>query len=373
MNASYPLKNLPAPLQGFIRPMLFASLALHGLLVLIPIPDEKKAESALEKEKEKSVKVTQLAPPPSRQQVAAKPSPQASKPAIPKAAPKVTPITRRVVQPATRPQPIIQTPQSRTAPAPPPPQQATSAPSPSPTSPAPETSPAPIPDFPHYPGAKAGCLEVPVSCFNTGNDFSKVTAHFDKGLPDTGYQEVPPEVDESGIRKVYKLSKSGSEFDNQYLSVISTKDGAIYVLAPEPRSLDQLKVAVTIPTEFSNIDLQLTDTQSAYDETFFDDTNVNQFISEKSGLDAEGNGTPAKFRSGIKDIPKLVKEQSPEQVYTTLENQLKQDFEQVTPVENYAGGLMYKLTKGRFTGYVNLVTDKDKTGTIVVLWTESPL
>lgn len=57
MNQTYPIKNLPVPLQGLIRPMLFMSIALHGLLMLAPVPDE---EAPQKKETEKPVKITQL-------------------------------------------------------------------------------------------------------------------------------------------------------------------------------------------------------------------------------------------------------------------------------------------------------------------------
>ena len=43
---------------------------------------------------------------------------------------------------------------------------------------------------------------------------------------------------------------------------------------------------------------------------------------------------------------------------------------EVSKSDNYGNGLLYKLKKSSFTGYLNLVPTKDGTCTIVVLWAE---
>lgn len=348
MNLPYPLKILSSPLQTLIRPMLLISLTLHGLLFLMPIP-EKKPEST--PKKEKSVKVTQLALPTS--------SPAAKTPTS-KATPKVTPLTSRPVQPVIRRQPVIQavtqpvqTPRS--------PQQVTSSPSPT-ASPAPSNANPPLAEFPHFPGAKPGCLEVP-SCFQTANDLDKVAVHFEKELPVKGFT-APVNVDEPGRRKVYEVSRS--DFSTQYLSLIYTKDGTIYVLADAPRSLDELKQAVVVPEEFYSILAEVG--EELEDESQFADPNL--FYSKLSSSDPDGSLIPAESREEIQG-KKLVAGQPPDTVYSNLAPSLQSIFE-VSESGNYGGGLLYTLKKDKFTGYLNLVPTKDNSGTIVVLWAEKP-
>lgn len=106
MNLSYNMKNSPNHLQALIRPMLLISLTLHGLFLLMPMPEEK-AKSV--PKKEKTVKVTQLALSPSKP--AARTTPKTSI----ATRPKVTPLTSRPVQPISRRQPVIQVSKTKTS------------------------------------------------------------------------------------------------------------------------------------------------------------------------------------------------------------------------------------------------------------------
>lgn len=232
--------------------MLFISLALHGLLLLTPMPNKNIAD-VRKKEVEKSVKVTQL--PTTVPLPTTKPSLQVSpKAQTPKPTPRqvVTPVTRQPVLPV-RPQLSIQdSPRPK-------PVQASPSPSPAPspevaTSPSPSPEPTPVTitalaEFPIFPGAKAGCLEVQ-SCFQTGNPLDNVAAYFEKELQARGFT-ASADIDEPDSRKVYQVSRS--DFPTQYLSLISTEQGTIYVLAEEPRNLNDLKNAVVVPPEFYNI------------------------------------------------------------------------------------------------------------------------
>lgn len=360
MNSSYPLKKLPNLLQTLVRPMLLTSLVLHGLLLLMPLPKEKAKSTP---KKERSVKVTQLALP------ASKPA-TSTTPKTPTTRPKVTPRTSRPVQPISRRQPIIQGVKPKPVQTPPQPRQA--APSPNPTaSPAksPNVEPAnlanatdtPLAEFPHFLGAKPGCLEVP-SCFQTANDLEKVAAHFEQELPAKGFT-TSVNVDESG-RKVYEVSRS--DFSTQYLSLIDTKDGTIYVLADAPRSLDELKQAVVVPEEFYSVLAEVG--EELEDETQFADP--SQFYSKLSSQEPDGSLIPAQLREEIQ-AQKLVAGQLPDTVYDSMLPSLQSVFE-VSKSGSYGGGNLYTLKKDSFTGYLNLVPTKDNSGTIVVLWTEPP-
>lgn len=359
MNTTYPLKKLPAPLQGLIRPMLLISLALHGLLMLMPVPDE----GAPQKKEEKSVKVTQLPTTNSPLKIKRSPKPL-PKPAPPKV---VTPITRQaVLANRPRPQPIVQAPRSRqvqATPSPIAPSPVAATPTPSPTV-APELAPTTdtaLTEFPIFPGAKAGCLEVQ-SCFQTGNALDKVAAYFEKELPARKFT-APVNTDESA-RKVYQVSRN--DFPAQYLSLISTEQGTIYVLADQPRTLDDLKNAVDVPPEFYTILAEVG--EELEDESPF--ANPTDFYIKLESQDADGSLIPAEQREEIEG-KKLVSSQTPDAVYTSLAPSLQSIFE-VSESGSYGGGSLYKLKKDSFTGYLNLVPTKDGTGTIVVLWSDPP-
>ncbi len=359
MNAPYPLKKLPAPLQGLIRPMLLISLVLHGLVMLVPVPDKE----ASPKKEEKSVKVTQL--PTTTSPPTIKRSPQPSpKPAPPKA---VTPITRQpVLANRPRPQPIVQAPRSRPVQSTPStiaPSPVAATPTPSPTTSletAPTTNTA-LTEFPIFPGAKAGCLEVQ-SCFQTGNTLDKVAAYFEKELPARNFT-APVDTDEPA-RKVYQVSRS--DFPAQYLSLISTEQGTIYVLADQPRTLDDLKNAVVVPPEFYTILAEVG--EELEDESIF--ANPNDFYTKLSSQDPDGSLIPAEQREEIEGV-KLAPDQTADAVYTSLLSNLQSIFE-VSESGSYGGGSLYKLKKDSFTGYLNLVPTKDGTGTIVILWSDPP-
>lgn len=364
MNLSYTLKNLPNSLQALIRPMLLTSLALHGLLLLMPMPEEK-AKSA--PKKEKTVKVTQLALPPS------KPAGSSAAKTLIANKPKVTPLTSRPVQPVVRRQPVIQAVKPKLVQTPLPPRQVTSSPSPTPTA-SPTASPnvepttppsdatnTPLAEFPHFPGAKSGCLEVP-SCFQTANDLAKVADHFTKELPAKRFTALE-DINEAE-RKVYQVSRS--DFPPQYLSLISTKDGTIYVLADQPRSLNELKNAVDVPPEFYSILAEVG--EELEDESPFSDP--TQFYIKLSSEDTDGSLIPAQLRPEIQGTKLIV--ESPDAVYATMLSSLQSIFE-VSESGSYGGGTLYTLKKGSFSGYLNLVPTKDNSGTIVVLWTESPV
>lgn len=364
MNLSYTLKNLANPLQVLIRPMLLTSVALHGLLLLMPMPEEK----AKIPKKEKTVKVTQLALPPS------KPAASTAPKTLIATKPKVTPLTSRPVQPVVRRQPLIQAVKPKLVQTPLPPRQVTATPSPSataspavspnvePTTPPSDATNTPLAEFPHFPGAKPGCLEVP-SCFQTANDLAKVADHFTKELPAKGFT-APEDINEAE-RKVYQVSRS--DFPPQYLSLISTKDGTIYVLADQPRSLDELKNAVDVPPEFYTILAEVG--EELEDESQFSEP--TQFYTKLSSQDSDASLIPAQLRPEIQ-ATKLIADQTPDAVYATMLSSLQSIFE-VSESGSYGGGTLYTLKKGSFSGYLNLVPTKDNSGTIVVLWTESPV
>lgn len=392
MTQAYTSKNLSDSLRVFVRPMLFISLGLHGLLLLIPTADSHKATAP---KAEKTVKITQLSPttkPSTIKQTAKKPAP---KPLA--VAPKAVrlPIARSVSS-----QPIIP---AIAKPKPLEPIQATPAPaavaSPTPTTSSPTSAPTettvpagtealaptstnPLEDFPHFPGAKAGCLDIS-SCFQTGNPLAKVAVYFEQQLPAKQYEQRL-EIDETS-RKVYQFSRSGL---TQYLSLIEIEgSGTVYVLADAPRTLDELKKAVEVPAELGNVLAQLvpeTGAAGVNGEDFADSINATpedftqpeSFYESLGGVDAEGFEITPTLNSEIYGDLKVVRGQSLEQTLaSTVVPTLQENGFTVSAnsLGEYGGGALYQIQKGKFTGYLNLVPTKDGSGTIVTIWTSSPM
>jgi hypothetical protein len=63
---------------------------------------------------------------------------------------------------------------------------------------------------------------------------------------------------------------------------------------------------------------------------------------------------------------------NPDQSASTLTRILQDNQFSLSPVGSYGGGKVYEVGKKAFTGYVNLVTTADGTGTVIVLWNTVP-
>ncbi|NEQ22260.1 MAG: hypothetical protein F6K28_24320 [Microcoleus sp. SIO2G3] len=138
----YDRKHLPFLLQTLYQPALFISLVLHGLLLVVPIPERSHSSSDNSPQAKKTIALTDLlaSPKPSARPASPQPQPKASpstaKPTSENSAPKITP-QPQAIAPSVQSQPsAIPTPSSR----------ATPSPSPTPSStPAAEASATPTP------------------------------------------------------------------------------------------------------------------------------------------------------------------------------------------------------------------------------------
>ncbi len=389
MNQPYFLKNLPAPLQFWIRPILLISLALHGLLLGIPIPAEKKP-TPVKKEPEK-VKITQL--PTKSSAVVPKATPSA---AVPK--PKPSPVMASPIRP--RPQPIRQAaldippvpPRAKVIPRPQPqptPQQKNPSPTPSPTpaqtpplptaieTPSPST-PAPTPDstvkdpnadFPIYPNAESGSVgllvgEIDKAARHTTDGLDQVVAFYSKELPARKFNPKPL-TDEAEL-KVYEVSKEGGT--PQYLHLIS-KDGKTVILLASQQVPD-LK------------SLKSAEARNPEEIAFYDNVLKPLENDEKLVLSTVEPGDIAKVPDAAKfaDTNKFqfraktgrLSPKSPEELFAIYEAQLSQNgFAQISKEASYGGALTYKITQGKFTTYMYFVVNTDN-NTIVILSKDSP-
>lgn len=385
------LKNLPAPLQFWIRPMLIASLSLHGLLLVIPTHSEKKPAPAIKKEPEK-VKITQLPTSTSS------PMPKVSPLAAVKPSPLVAPAKPSSVIPkpiVTRPDPIRA--QSITPPIPPissisrpkpqpiatpltpaqSPSVAAPVPSPSagasPSTPAPSTSvaastPVPSPptqdpfaDFPIYPNATAGSSglligDVDKAARTVKADLATVVAYYKTELDTRKFNPKPPTPDETDL-KVFPVSKGGV---SQYLHLKNIGENTIIVLAPQPldlKNLANLEVEPPEAREFQTVLGQL----------------VNVDVLPAIGLVDLQDSAP--FQGGnVKSLLGEFKEITPQALGVSLEQGLRGAGFEVSPIStNFGGGILYQVKKGSYIGYLSLAPTKTSGRTGIITLKKSPI
>lgn len=347
MSHSYSLKNLPAPVQLLIRPMLFISLGLHSLLLLVPLSPEKNP--ILAKQEEDTVKITQL--PTSAGKPSAKP---ASKPPSQAKPSRATSSPRSVA--TSKPQSAGTAQSSSTN------EQSNSGDQANTDG----QSNDPFADFPHYPSAQSGagsCSGKP-GCWQAAAELAPVAAHFEKQLPAKKY-EVQNSTDEPD-KKIYQVSKGGQ---SRYLSSIAVAEGTVYVLGTAPiNSLEDILRAAVVPNELYPVLGELGG-ESAEDTDFEDPDN---FYAKLSREDQGGSVLIPELRPGVDGNPQKISGKTPDQVYSDLQSKLQSSGLSVLEAKPHGGGALYRVQKGKALGYLNLVPTKDRKGTIVVVWARSP-
>ena len=396
------LKNLPTPLQFWVRPMLLASLAVHGFLLLMPTSSHEKPKAPTKKEPEK-VKITQLPttpkPPGIQTPIAAvKPSPLVAQaklsPVIPKPIvaqpnpirppsitppiPPIPPVSRAKPQ-AIAPSPAPVTAAASTPPTPIP-SSASAIPTPSPVASAASTPPTPpaatpptpsnpFESFPFPKTAQLGSVGLlsgdnDKSARNTAEALDAVVAFYKTELPAKKFTPAP--VSDEPSLKVYQVSAQGSA--PQFLHLIS-KDGKTVILLASQQVTD-LK------------SLQDAGTRSAEEIAFYDNVltpiekDDNLVLNSVDPSDIAKIPEAAKFNDLNKFRP-LVKTgnlapKSPDELAAIYANQLNQQgFTQIAKEAVYGGALVYKITQGKFKAYLYFVAIQGNY-TIALLSKDSP-
>ncbi|NEQ24375.1 MAG: hypothetical protein F6K28_35715 [Microcoleus sp. SIO2G3] len=382
MNQPYFLKNLPAPLQPWVRPMLIASIALHGLLLAVPMPSKPKPE-APKKEPEK-VKITQIPVTPPAPKPTVRPSPRPSPLVRQSPRPKPTPIRRPstippITQARTIPRPQPQpSPQQTPQQTPSPTAQQTPPPTPEQTpSPAPEQSPNsevqnPFADFPFPNNAEIGSLgllsgETDKSARNTADDIDQVVSFYNSQLPPKKF--TASSVTDEPELKVYQVNKEGG--DSQFLHLISKEGKTVIVLASQPIPKEDLKslkdAEARTPEEIAFYDIikQLENNEDLA-LAAVEPGDITKFPEP----DKFNNTNKFEFRS--KTVP--FKPMSPQELFAEVEASLTANgFTQISQEGNYGGAnvLTYKVTQGSFSRYLYFVPTSDNR-TVIILSKDSP-
>lgn len=357
------LESVPKPLRWLVRPALLGSIGLHVLLLLMPIADRSSLETVAS-EPETQVPVSRL---PENQRTKApqpKPTPTPTpKVAAPTPTPKplipapVSPQRLPIQIPPAQVQPKVQSqvqPQVQPSPVP---AQPTPLATPSPVaSPDPVPPPAlPFADVPVLAGSQTGCFGLGTCHQMTdGTNFRTAGQTLEQELSAKGYRvKLRDDIEETG-RKVYEISKNN---ETRYLNVLSSDVGStVYLVTTQPVSLSELQGSETLKTELEALLDGLPNTAA----------NAMQFAQPEAFF---VNATPRPETGGKL---RFVANTSPDQLLNALTSQLQAQNYSLTDAGGYGGGLLYEVTKGAFTGYLNLVPTSDRSGMIVVLWTNLP-
>jgi hypothetical protein len=388
--------------QSLLSPIVIVSIALHGLVLLLPFgggmgnhTPAKKPPSA--PPKQDKIKLTELATgaiPPPNPSTAAKPSvtsapsptpattasakaspkpssssspspspsgsaskspsPSLSPKAIPSVSPKPSPSNS--AKPSNSPSVTPSKSPSAT-----PSNKPSVSPSPSPSASSPSASPvAPFTDL-GYPGAVKGSWGIAAlanSAVQTPDKASKVKAYYQGNLTSRGYTAAAPTV--TGNRTVYEVKKGN---ETRYLTLLETTKGTVIALGPDrlPDNLEGASTASAEETAFEAGKSQLQSTTKPIESTLAD-----------SKLD------PAAFYKepdqGVLhdaiDFLGLAQGQNPEAVGASLKAMFS-GFE-VAPDNPYGSSMVFKVSKGNFAQYVSLVAAKDGSGTVVAIWRVKP-
>lgn len=263
------MKDLPAQKKipvRLLRPWLYLSLGLHGLLALLPLLSSS-APTLEAVETTEAVKIVEIPSLPTPR-VAASPVPVPSlKPAIPPGSvqpqpvvpPRLSEAPSKPSNPIDRPTPRMVLPAPSTSPVPSPipsiapSPAANSAASPSPTpaaTPDPIASPSADPNptpadpyatFPHIAGANA-CADREQCRRSPDTQWRSLSRTLQQDLLSRGYELAEmPLADDTG-RKVYRVSKAGEA--PYYLNLISSlQGGSVYVLTQEPMTSEEMEQA----------------------------------------------------------------------------------------------------------------------------------
>lgn len=230
------MKKLPASLRTIVCYTWLASLGLHAIALVIPLPS---SDSSSEQPPEQNpVKVVKL-PKPS-------PTTRQSPQAVSTPVPKKSPLPRKpaAASPASVQTSVAATPRATPSTRPP-----AASPSPDPTS-SPSVTPSvtPTPDPPdalatvlNRGDAKPGCKNLGDCWQVEESQWRSFAGDLKQQLEQQGYQVEPVDQGDDTGMQVYKVSKNGVQ---KYLHLISRDQRTVYLLQPELLNRDELEQAI---------------------------------------------------------------------------------------------------------------------------------
>jgi hypothetical protein len=358
-------KDLPEPFNHLAKPLVLVSVGLHAALLFAPMPSPPSKTKPIEP-KPKTVRITTLPPLKSKSLAQTKLSSKTFRKPLASSA-----TNKQLVIPNSKktPNKIAQDPKTQQKPTPQPDSPPAGGSTPDPNN--------PLGDFPHYPNAGPGCLSLE-SCYQTSDSLDVVVQHFAKQLP-LKYPDAKS-ANDSTHPHVFRFSKDGVIY---FLSIVTENKATIYAIDDKPKTLDDLKQAIEIPSDFSsNIIANLPDQTDASPENF--ESPLNFFVSlggalpkgtkDPNGKEIGGMEVNPEQKSGIS--MRLVSSQAPQQLFNRYfaPNLSQLGYQPAKTMTGFGGGLVYELKKSTKSRpfYLNLVPGKGGKGTIVVVWPSQP-
>lgn len=366
-------KDLPEPFNHLARPLVLVSVGLHAALLFAPMsspPSKTKPAEA----KPKTVKVTTLPPLKSKSLTQTKLSSKTLRKRIASSTTnkKFTIQDPNKKTPNKTPSEVAQDPNRKNAKV-----QQSNPPGTPPSGDSPSDPSNPLNDFPHYAKAAPGCLGLE-NCYSTSDSLDVVVQHFAKQLP-LKYSDTKS-ANDSVHPNVFRFSKYGIIY---FLSIISENKTTFYALADQPRTYEDLKQALEIPSNFSSdIMANLPDLADVSTDNF--ERPLDFFVrlggplpkgtKDERGNEIGGMEVNAEQKPGIS--MKLVSSQGPKQLFDSYFVPSLRDLKYQSPkiMTSFGGGQVYELRKEAKSKpfYLNLVPTKGGKGTIVVVWPSQP-
>lgn len=348
---------IPASVRAFIRPMLFAALGLHAILLFAPFPKQTQKPP---ENKEAPVKITQL---PTTKVTAQNKIPKTkianpNKPSLPKInRPTANPVVLKTEQPK---------PASRSQEAPPEKGQVANPTNSGATS---------FADFPHYQSSTPDCFGKGLgeNCRVATANLPTVAAFYQSQPKAKGFTVTLAE--ESANTKIYTVTDKGGQ--TLFLSLFADAPTTVILLSEQKiTDLATLKGSVSPPEEYYQIladllveaDRSDNPANTASPEDFAQPQMFYNIVSEAELQ----QGAVPDLRPGIDGTPKLAQGQNPTNFYQSMSAAGLSGFFEISQHGQYGGGSLYRLKKGSTTFYLNLVPTQDQSGTIVVTWLRDP-
>jgi hypothetical protein len=155
-------------------------------------------------------------------------------------------------------------------------------------------------------------------------------------------------------RRVYQISRNGLA---QFLTLFFVDGKTVYVLSEAPRTLADLGQAVEVPTALYDVLANFA----------APDAGRADFAQPEFFYDVD-------TRKPEVAVAKLVTGEVPDTFFDAYlrTNLFNNGFTSDESPQNYAGGLLYTITKEELSLYINLVPNYDNSATIVVIWRDKP-
>jgi hypothetical protein len=170
----------------------------------------------------------------------------------------------------------------------------------------------------------------------------------------------------SSIKKLTPTSDSSKREKVAVTNSAPKQDVKTKPISPAPIATQPTQAPESLP---ANAEEQALDSIFVkLDEEIGFSEELNFSEPEKFTLPINQRGSIGEITPQVKKVLGKVTGKTPEELAITLQNQLEIQGFKISQINSYTGGLLYVITKGKFTEYVTLTPNQEATGTIIVTW-----